>query len=138
MRKMALIVACGVGLSGIGVPAASAVTTRDLYMVKNVEYIDDGLYVGEFAALRKTGRKVVGALGAFNSEYVCFRGRIRDGKLRGFIDGSFGEAPTKYVVKWKGTGSMQRIKGFSPISKAQMSVYGGSDPSFMIENCANG
>lgn len=135
MRRIALVLACAIGLSGVGVPAATAATTRDLYMVKGIEYIDDGLYVGEFAALRKTGKRVVGAVGAFSSEYVCLRGKIRDGKLRGTFDGNFGEPPTKYVVKWKGTGKNQRIKGFAPISKAQMMVYLDSDPLSMIDAC---
>ncbi|MCU0279377.1 MAG: hypothetical protein MUF33_06305 [Candidatus Nanopelagicales bacterium] len=138
MRRIALVLACSIGLSGVGVPAATAATTRDLYMVKDIEYIDDGLYVGEFAALRKTGKRVVGAVGAFSSEYVCLRGRVRDGKLRGFFDGSYGEAPTRYVVRWKGTGKNQHIKGFAPISKAQMSVYLGSDPMSMIDACLAG
>ena len=57
-------------------PTAVAAPTRDLYMVKDLQSVD-GLYYGDFAALRKKGRKVVGAIGAFYSEYFCIRGRSR-------------------------------------------------------------
>lgn len=103
-------------------------------MVKNVQATGDGTYVGDFAALRKKGKRVVGAVGAFYSEYTCVRGKISRGKLRGTSYDELGN-PSSFSVRWKGSGVKQRIKGFKRVSKADMKFYGGSNPTRMIKYC---
>lgn len=132
-RKTAIILAMAVGSLGLGIPAASAATTRDLYMVDKLEY-SGGIYTGEFAALRKTGKKVVGATGAFASEYVCVRGKVYGGKFHGAYY-SDGQPWKKFTYGWKGSGATQRIKGTTSVTKAEITSYGLSSPTRMIRDC---
>ena len=133
--KTAVIVAIAVGSCGLAAPAAQAVPSRDLYMVKDLQYVD-GFYIGEFAALRKKGAKVVGAYGAFNSEYVCIRGRVSYGRLKAIAYDQFGD-PTTVNIKWQGSGSKQHMKGFAPVTRATASGYLGSDAKRFIIDCIN-
>ena len=77
-RSAVAIAALTVGAVALPVQAASA---RDLYMTKDLENVN-GVYIGDFAALSKKGSKVVGAVGAFSSEYICIRGTVKNGILR--------------------------------------------------------
>jgi hypothetical protein len=131
--KTAVIVAIAVGSCGLAAPAAQAVPSRDLYMVKNLQYTD-GYYIGEFAALRKKGHKVVGATGAFSSEYVCVRGAVHNGKFHGQLY-SDGEPWKSFTYGWKGSGATQRVKGTKSVSKADMITYGLSNPTALINDC---
>lgn len=134
MGAAALTTILTIGSVGVVAPTASAAPTRDLYMVKNLQSVN-GLYYGDFAALRKKGRKVVGAIGAFYSEYFCIKGKVSKGKLRATQYDEFNQPAGKYTVRWKGSGSKQRIKGTTSVSKAQMKRYGGSNPVRMIKAC---
>lgn len=129
-----MILALAIGSVGLGAPTAAATPSRDLYMVKDVQATGDGTYVGDFAAVRKKGKSVVGAVGSFYSEYTCIRGRISGHRLRGTSYNEFGD-PTPFSVRWKGSGAKQRIKGFTRVTKADMRLYGGSNPTRMIKYC---
>lgn len=134
ISKAALATAFAVGAVGLTAPSAAAAPTRDLYMVKNVESFN-GVYVGDFAALRKKGKKVVGALGAFGSEFVCVRGKVKGGKLRGLSYGMDNNPEARFTVRWTGSGSNQRIKSMKSVSKKKMRFYGASNPKRMITYC---
>jgi hypothetical protein len=127
-RSLAVMVAVAAG-SAMLVPA-SAAQARDLYMVRDVGYTN-GVYYGDFAALSKTGKNVVGAIGAFSSEYTCIRAVIRNGKLRGtyYADG----VPAgNFTRKWVG----KRIKGTTRATYDDMVTYlDGGDPRALIANC---
>jgi hypothetical protein len=131
--KTAVVLVLAVGSLGLGVPAASATPSRDLYMVEDLAY-SGGVYTGGFAALRKKGHKVVGATGAFASEYICVRGAVRNGKFRGQLY-SNGEPWKSFTYGWKGSGARQRIKGTTSVSKADMITYGLSNPTALIKDC---
>lgn len=124
----------GVVLVAAVAPAASpaaAVTTRDLYMVKDVQSYE-GIYTGDFVAVRKTGKKVVGAVGAFNSEYTCLRGKIKDGRLYGaYYDR--GEVAAYFTRKW--STEKKHIKGMKSVSRSTIQIYLGSDPRRLIRYC---
>lgn len=111
------------------VSPAHAAASHDLYMVKDVQSVG-GVYIGDFIALRKTGKNVVGAAGAFGSEYVCVRGRITDGRLRGaYYDR--GEVVGHFSRAWRG----DRVKGMATATKAEMRTYLGSNPTRFINVC---
>ncbi len=103
-------------------------------MVKNLQF-SDGVYLGDFAALRKKGAKVVGAVGAFNSEFVCIRGKVRSKKLRAVSYDMFNQPDGRFTVKWKGSGAKQRIKGMKSVTRKKMTRYAGTDPRPMIRFC---
>lgn len=132
MMKRALTgLAVAVAAGTVAMPPAQAATTRDLYMVKDVQLVDDGVYIGDFVALRKTGKRVVGAVGAFGSEYLCVKGKVADGRLRaayyenGAVAGRFSRA-------WAGS----RIKVMDSVSKAEVRTYlGGASPKRFIVDC---
>jgi hypothetical protein len=133
MKRFVPVLALAVAATGMVAPAAQAAPTRDLYMVKNMQYFD-GVYVGDFAALRKSGKWVVGAVGAFGSEYTCVRGKVSGGKLRGayYEDG---QVVGQFTRRWVGWGSKQRIKGMTSASWGDMRVYLGSNPTRFITTC---
>jgi hypothetical protein len=133
MKRLVPVVALAVAATGLVAPAAQAAPTRDLYMVQDVENFN-GVYVGEFAALRKKGKRVVGAVGAFGSEYTCLRGKVTGGKLRGayYEDG---QVAGRFTRKWVGRGSTQRIKGMTSSTWGDMRVYLGSNPTRFIRTC---
>ncbi len=134
MKRDSVLVAV-VALSSVALaaPVAQAVPARDLYMVKDVQQTS-GVYIGEFAALEKTGRKVVGAIGAFNSEYLCVAGKVKKGKLHGTYY-QYGRVFRSFTRKWRGTGGNQRIKGMTPVNSASMFEYLGSDPDTLVQGC---
>ena len=112
---------------------AQAAGARDLYMVQDVQQVN-GVYVGDFVALRKTGSRVVGAVGAFGSEYMCVRGRVVDGRLRGayYEDG---DVAGRFTRRWVGRGDRQRIKGMTAVRAGEVRVYLGSGPKRFIDIC---
>lgn len=132
--KAALITAFAVGAVGVAAPSATAAPTRDLYMVKNVQSFS-GVYVGDFAALRKKGKKVVGAFGAFGSEFSCVRGKVTRGTFRGISYDMDGNPDSPFAIRWTGSGSNQRIKGMKAVTKKKMRFYGVSNPKRMIKYC---
>jgi hypothetical protein len=131
LGRAALATAIAVGAVGMAAPPASAVPMRELYMVSNVQYFN-GVYTGDFAALRKKGKKVVGAFGAFGSEYYCVKGKVKRGVLRGTYYDNFNNPEDTFKVRWKGS----RIKGMKKVSKKKMRTYGASNPKRMITFCA--
>ena len=134
-RTVSIVVAAGVAAVGLGVQPAAALPTRDLYMVKNIQSVD-GIYVGDFAALRKKGTKVVGGVGALYSEYFCIRGRVRDGRLRAVYYDEFNQPAGLFKRRWVGKGSKQRIKGMESVSRKTLKTYAGSNPKRVIRSCA--
>lgn len=134
-RVVSIALAVGVTAAGLGIQPATAATTRDLYMVKNVQFAD-GIYIGEFAAVRKKGKKVVGAVGAFYSEYFCIRGTVKNGRLRAVYYDEFNQPAGLFKRRWTGKGSKQRIKGMTSVSRKKLKTYaGGTDPKRLIRNC---
>lgn len=133
MKRYVGILAAAGAACIVAVPA-SAAQARDLYMVRDVGY-SDGVYYGEFAALAKSGKYVVGAVGAFSSEYTCIRGVVKYGKLRGTYY-SNGVPAGNFTRKWVGSGNYQRIKGTVPATYDEMVTYlQGGDPRSFIEDC---
>ncbi len=133
-RSVAMVVALGAASAVLG--PASAAQARDLYMVRDVGYTN-GVYYGDFAALSKTGKYVVGAIGAFSSEYTCVRGVVRNGKLRGTYY-SDGVPAGNFTRKWVGKGAYQRIKGTVTATYDEMVMYlEGGDPRAFITDCQN-
>ncbi|HQR81133.1 MAG TPA: hypothetical protein PLT68_13035 [Actinomycetota bacterium] len=133
--KLAVGLVAAVLSAGLAGTPASAVPTRDLYMVKDVGY-SGNVYYGDFVAVRKSGKKVVGAVGAFSSEYFCVKGRVSKGRLKGREYNANGEPGDRFSVKWRGTGAGQHIKGWRPISKATFRTYlQGDSPTRMINVC---
>lgn len=127
------------GQAATSVPAAgqapstvSAAGTSDpprmqcLYLVKGVEKVA-GIYLGEFAVLRRSGSTVRADIGAFQSEFVTFRGSIAGTSLSGRLyedtdgDGDLESRARTYT--WVPASS--RIKGWTRVSRATMSKYGG-------------
>jgi hypothetical protein len=135
-RTIAMVAAATVGSLVVMAPGAQAAPTRDLYMVKNLQQASDGIYIGDFAALRKSGKRVVGAVGAFSSEYVCVKGKVKSGRFRGAYY-EYGVVQGYFSRKWRGYGANQHIKGMTPVSWASMSTYLGSDPDSLIQDCVN-
>lgn len=134
VRLVAGLAAAVVG-AGLAVAPASAVPARDLYMVKNVGY-SGNVHYGDFIAVRKTGKKVVGAVGAFSSEYVCMRGRVSGGQLTARDFDPNGNPGKAFVRTWRGTGAGQHVKGWRSVSKATFRTYlEGSKPTRMINAC---
>lgn len=130
MRRSAAVVLAGIATVAVATPA----TARDLYMVKDVEYTN-GVYYGEFAVLAKKGKKVVGAVGAFSSEYFCVKGKVSNGKLRAKYY-EFGMPAGSFTRKWVGSGSQQRIKGMVSASYDEVMTYlEGTDPRSFIADC---
>ena len=134
IRTAAAMAALAAGAGMLAAPAATAAPGRDLYMVKNLRF-NDGVYLGDFAALRKKGAKVVGAVGAFNSEFVCIRGKVRGKKLRAISYDMFNKPDSRFSVKWQGSGAKQRIKGMRSVTRKKMTGYSGTDPKPMIRYC---
>lgn len=133
MRRSGIVALVGLSVVVMAAPAAAA-PTRYLYMTKDVESVD-GVYIGDFVVLAKKGSKVVGALGAFSSEYVCVSGTVKNGRLRATIYDN-GQAVGSFNRKWVGSGSTQRIKGMTRASKAEVTTYlGGGDPKTFIKDC---
>ena len=113
---------------------ASAAPARNHYMVYGLQYID-GIYIGDFVAVRKKGRKVVGAMGEFGSEYQCLKGKVRNGRLKGWLYHN-GQRDQAINVRWVGKGSKQRVKGMAAVTKAEMVQFsGGYTPTSMIRYC---
>jgi hypothetical protein len=133
-RKVPLALALGLVVAGLGLQPASAATSRDLYMVKNVHYAD-GMYTGEFAALRTKGVKVVGAIGAFYSEYFCISGKVTEGRLRATRYDMFHEPAATFSVRWVGKGSTQRIAGSKSVTRRKLAGYAGTDPKPFLKDC---
>lgn len=133
-RTVSIVVAAGVAAAGLGVQPAAAVPTRDLYMVKNIQEAD-GIYLGDFAALRKKGKKVVGGVGALYSEYFCIRGRVENGRLRAVYYDEFNQPAGLFKRRWVGKGSKQRIKGMKSVSRKKLKKYAGTNPKRVIRAC---
>lgn len=135
MRTAAAVVLGGILAMG-SIPAAHAAQTRDLYMVSGVERVDD-YYIGDFGVLRKQGKTVIGAVGAFNSEYGCVKGRVTSGKLRGTFYPLEGPSqPTSFSKRWVGAGDKQRLAGFQSVSRKKLRVYlNGQNPDRFLRYC---
>lgn len=132
MRRYAVVIAAAA--TGLAMVPASAAQARDLYMVKDVQ-VTNGVTIGQFAALSKTGKYVVGAVGAFSSEYTCIRGVVKNGKLRAAYYEN-GVPVGTFTRKWVGSGSSQRIKGMLPATYSDMVAYlEGGDPRAFITDC---
>ncbi len=130
MKRYSAVVLVGASALAMAAPAQA----RDLYMVKDVENVN-GVYIGEFATLAKKGTKVVGAVGAFSSEYFCVKGTVKNGRLRAKVYEN-GVPVTSFNRKWVGTGSKQRIKGMSPATYDDVLTYlEGADPRSFIRDC---
>lgn len=115
-------------LLAVATPAHAA-TSHDLYMVDDVQFVN-GVHIGDFIALRKTGKRVVGASGAFGSEYVCLRGKVAGGKLRvAYYDR--GEVVAHFARAWRG----DHVKGMTAATKAEMRTYLGSSPARFLAIC---
>lgn len=130
MKRSAVVLMTGLMTVAVAAPAHA----RDLYMVKDVGYTN-GVYYGDFATLAKKGKKVVGAVGAFSSEYVCIKGKVSGGKLRGTYY-EYGVPAGKFTRKWVGKGASQRIKGMQSASYNEVRTYlEGTDPRSFIADC---
>lgn len=135
MRPTLLAVVVCAGLVAVPAPA-SAADKRDLYMVRGLQKVD-GLYIGEFAALRKKGKKVRGAMGAFYSEYFCARGKVKGSRFKGVQDSLLGDPEMPFSYRWVGKGSKQRIKGYKTVSRKRLTKYlDGTNPQVLIRTCA--
>lgn len=132
MKRYAAMAVAGLVASMVTLPAHAA-PSRDLYMVQGLEYIE-GVYYGDFVAVAKQGSKVVGAVGAFNSEYTCIRGTVKNGKLRAKLYEN-GVPVDSFTRKWVGSGSKQRIKGTTSVTYTDMVTILGSDPGAFITDC---
>lgn len=111
--------------------AVSAAGTSDppsmqcLYLVKGVQRVG-GIYLGEFAVLRRSGSTVRADIGAFQSEFVTFRGTISGATLSGRLyedtdgDGDLESRAKTYT--WVPASS--RIKGWTRVSRATLVKYG--------------
>ena len=132
MKRVAAGILVGLTAAAVVTPAHAA-PSRNLYMVKDLQYID-GVYYGDFATLAKKGSKVVGAVGAFSSEYTCIRGTVSNGKLRAKIYEN-GVPIGSFTRKWVGSGSQQRIKGMTSVTYNEASTYLESDPRSFIQDC---
>lgn len=134
MRITSTAAALGLLIAGVAAPAQAA-TTRDLYMVRDLKQMD-GFYIGEFAVVRKDGRSLRGAVGAFASEYSCVSGRLTAGIFRGTVTGMDGQPPAKFKRAWLGTGSKQRFKGFTSVSRSEFLTYSdGFAPEKPLRYC---
>ncbi len=117
-------------IAGLAAPA-EAVTTKDIYMVKNLQAID-GYYIGEFVVLRKTGTEVVGARGAFASEYFCFAGTVSGGWFDVATWDEFNNPGGTWARPWVNG----RIKGWRKVSWSQFMNYSeGFKPGKAINYC---
>lgn len=130
MKRLAGVVAATVAIAGLAAPA-QAVTTKDIYMVRNLQRIDS-YYIGEFTVLRKAGTDVVGAAGAFSSEYFCFAGTVSYGVFDVLMWDEFGNQDGTWTRPWvKG-----HIKGWRKVSWSQFMRYSdGFKPGKAINYC---
>lgn len=130
MKRSIAVAVLGLATVAMAAPAQA----KNLYMVKDVGQTD-GVYYGDFVAVDKTGTKVVGAVGAFSSEYTCFKGTVKNGRLKAMIYED-GQPVAAFTRKWVGAGPTQRIKGMTRVSAAQVTVYlEGTHPKSFIADC---
>ncbi|MDP4014660.1 MAG: hypothetical protein U0990_00435 [Candidatus Nanopelagicales bacterium] len=104
--------------------------SRYLYMVRNVSKSGD-IYLGDFAVIRKRGKRVVGAVGAFYSEGRCLRGKVRHGMLRGRYPAyDYGDDhidAVKMHKRWKGRGAKQHMAGWRSVTARRMARLSGGN-----------
>ena len=74
------------------------------------------------------------AIGAFYSGTSASRARCRRATARHSVR-QFNQPAGTCHGPVEGLGSKQRIKGTTSVSKAQMKMYGGSNPVRMIKAC---
>jgi hypothetical protein len=130
MKRVAGVLAATVAIVGLAAPA-QAVTTKDIYMVKNLQRVDS-FYVGEFVVLRKVGTDVVGARGAFSSEYFCFAGTVSNG-IFGVQTWDEFNNPSGY---WTRPWVYGHIKGWRKVTWSQFMRYSeGFKPGRAINYC---
>lgn len=130
MKRVAGVLAATMAIAGLAAPA-EAVTTKDIYMVKNLQKVN-GFYVGEFVVLRKTGTEVVGARGAFASEYFCFAGSVSNGVFSVQTWDEFNNPGGTWTRPWvKG-----HIKSWQKVTWTQFMKYSeGFKPGKAINYC---
>lgn len=132
MKRYATGILVGLAAVLVATPVLAA-PSRNLYMVKDLQYTD-GVYYGDFVTLAKKGSKVVGAVGAFSSEYVCVKGTVKNGKLRAQYYEN-GVPVGSFTRKWVGSGSQQRIKGMTSATAGEVATYLETDPRTFIRDC---
>jgi hypothetical protein len=106
-----------------GQPRTSAATSVCLYMVRHVERTD-GIYLGEFVVLRKTGPKVKGYGGAFYSEGFNLKGTITG--TRAVLSSEDPYQPGKWTrttLKW--VPAQSRLAGWKRVQKSRLRKYSG-------------
>lgn len=150
------LVAAGVLLTPAFAPAAAveaqpetsiavdsrATAVRYLFMVRNVHLAGE-IYTGRFTVIAKSGHRVVGAYGKFYSEARCLVGRVDDGWLRGkfpgFTYGGEWIPEMKFAARWRGYGSAQHMKGWTPVSADDMRAMsgGGVDGTVVESICSS-
>ncbi len=132
MKRMMAAVAGAAAVLALGAPAVQAAPVKDIYMVKHVQATGDGMYVGEFVILRKSGTQVVGARGAFYSEYFCLRGTAGGGVFSVQKWDEFGNPNGTWTRPWVNG----RIKSWSRVNWTTFMKYsGGYKPGKAINYC---
>lgn len=130
MKRLAGVLAVTVAVSGLAVPAQAA-KSKDIYMVRNVQRVDN-FYVGEFVVLSKARTQVVGAAGAFSSEYFCFAGTVSNGLFDVATWDEFGNQDGTWTRRWvKG-----HLKGWRKVTWKKFMKYSeGFKPGRAINYC---
>lgn len=132
-KSLGLVLALLIGATAVA--PAHAAPSRDLYMVRNLKQMD-GFYIGEFAIVRKQGKSVRGAVGAFASEYSCIRGKVTSGMFRGVVKSLEVQSTQSFKRKWLGSGDQQHFKGFRPVTRQQLITYSdGMNPDRPLKYC---
>jgi hypothetical protein len=107
----------------VGEARASGSTPVCLYMVKNVER-SDGIYLGEFVILKKTGSKVKGYGGAFYSEGYNLKGTITGTRAALSSEDPYRPGKwTRVTLKW--VPAENRLSGWRRVAKSRMRKYSG-------------
>lgn len=103
--------------------ARTASAARCIYLVKGLKAAN-GMYLGQFTVLRKTGTKVAGYGGAFYSEGYNIRGNVVGTSARLSTEDPYRPGRwTRINQKW--VPAQNRLVGWRSVTKTQMSKYSG-------------
>lgn len=103
--------------------AAQRASAKYFYMVANVQ-LSGGFYTGDFALVRRSGKQLSGAVGAFASEHSCFSGTLRNGKIRG-VSTSAEVGTSPFRAAWLGSGNEQHFRGYTNVSASELKRLSG-------------
>ena len=137
MVAAGLAASLGVALAPVSAPTATInATPITTYMVDDLQFVD-GQYLGEFDVIRRSGKRAIGLSGAFYSEFTCWRGKIKNGRLKAAVEPFLpGESVSFFSRKVVGTGYSTKFKGTTLATRSEIIEYsGGFDPKDAMRSC---